>query len=162
MTDPMAVSPAVSSRVDAVADIERRAVRPALEGAAGAEGFGAVLARTLAAGGAATATAKAPQAAPAADADGSGRLRLSAHAAHRLQAAGIDFEGPERRAVEAAAARAAARGGRDCLALTARAAYIVHLPSGTVVTAVAGERMREGVFTGIDSAVIAAEEGLDR
>lgn len=154
MTDRVAWQPGGVPPEPAGAGGVGRAARPlphpGVSGPADAGGFAAALEQALSAG-----RTVSPEAQP------DGRLKLSAHAAHRLQAAGIAFEGQEQQAVETAVARAAARGGRECLALTARAAYIVHIPSGTVVTAIAGDRLKEGVFTGIDSAVIATGE-LDR
>jgi flagellar operon protein len=107
------------------------------EGAARGPGFAAALQRALA----------APP------------LRLSAHAAERLRRAGLTL-GPEAlQRVDAAVARAAARGGQNALVLMGSLALIVSVANRTVVTAVDGARMGQGVFTGIDSAVI--DRGLD-
>jgi flagellar operon protein len=83
---------------------------------------------------------------------GSG-LRLSAHAEERLRAAGADA-GRMAAAAEAVG-RAAAKGGRSTLVLVDGMALLVDVPTRTVVTAVGADRMRERVFTQIDSAVIA-------
>jgi flagellar operon protein len=80
-------------------------------------------------------------------------LRLSAHAEERLRAAGADA-GRMAAAAEAVG-RAAARGGRSTLVLMDGMALVVDVPTRTVVTAVSAERMRDRVFTQIDSAVIA-------
>ena len=56
--------------------------------------------------------------------------------------------------------RAAAKGARDALVLIPGAsrtddlALVVSVVNRTVVTAMDGERMRESVFTNIDSAVV--------
>lgn len=120
----------------------------------GTPGFADVLSQALASGQARRDGGHDPAA--------TGSLRLSAHAAERLRQAGLPFGEPEARALEEAVARVASRGGRECVAVTPRAAYVVHIPSGTVVTAITGQRMREGVFTGIDSAVFVRDAGLDR
>jgi flagellar operon protein len=82
-------------------------------------------------------------------------LRLSAHAAERLRQSGISL-GPEAMAsANAAVAAAAAKGSQSALVLLGKLALVVSVPNRTVVTVVDGARMGQGVFTGIDSAVIA-------
>ena len=52
-------------------------------------------------------------------------------------------------------ARAADKGSRDSVIFIDGTAFVVSVKNNTVITAVASERMREHVFTNIDSAVIA-------
>jgi flagellar operon protein len=52
--------------------------------------------------------------------------------------------------------RAEEKGARDSLVLLRDMAFIVSVSNRTVVTAMDGERLKENVFTNIDSAVIAA------
>jgi len=47
------------------------------------------------------------------------------------------------------------RGGRQSLVMLDQVAYVVHVPTHTVVTAVAPDAGKESVFTQIDSVVIA-------
>jgi flagellar operon protein len=49
----------------------------------------------------------------------------------------------------------AGRGGRQSLVMLDQVAYVVDVPSNTVVTAVAPDAGKESVFTQIDSVVIA-------
>jgi flagellar operon protein len=51
--------------------------------------------------------------------------------------------------------RAAGKGSRDSLVLVDGTAFVVSVPSRTVITAVGSEHMRDHVFTNLDSAVIA-------
>ncbi|HVB10871.1 MAG TPA: hypothetical protein VNM16_10955 [Bacillota bacterium] len=82
-------------------------------------------------------------------------LKLSAHAAERLRQAGVTL-GPEAmQSVEGAVGQAAAKGAQTALVLLGSLALVVSVPNRTVVTAVDGARMGQGVFTGIDTAVIA-------
>lgn len=82
-------------------------------------------------------------------------LRWSGHAHRRLEERGIapDAETVARlaRAVEVASAR----GARSSVIWLDRIAYVVDVPTATVVTAVATSSGKEAVFTNIDSLVIA-------
>ena len=49
--------------------------------------------------------------------------------------------------------RAERKGSRESLLLMDRTAYVVNVPSRTVVTAVDSEAMKEKTFTNIDSAI---------
>jgi flagellar operon protein len=86
-------------------------------------------------------------------------LRLSAHAAQRLRQAGISLDEATLSRANAAVAAAAAKGSQTALVLVHSLAFVVSVPTRTVVTVIDGARMGQGVFTGIDSAVIA--RGLD-
>ncbi len=82
-------------------------------------------------------------------------LHLSAHATERLRQAGLSLGPEDLRSAEAAVAAAGAKGGQTALVLLGSLALVVSVPNRTVVTAIDGARMGQGVFTGIDSAVIA-------
>jgi flagellar operon protein len=82
-------------------------------------------------------------------------LRLSAHAAERLRQAGLSLSPEDLRSAEAAVGAAGAKGSQTALVLLGSLALVVSVPNRTVVTAIDGARMGQGVFTGIDSAVIA-------
>ncbi|MCG0237975.1 MAG: hypothetical protein L6E13_01515 [Firmicutes bacterium] len=81
-------------------------------------------------------------------------IRLSAHAAQRLQASGRTLTPEETARIAAAVDRAASKGARESLVLLGDLALVVSVRNRTVITAVTGERMKENVFTNIDSAVI--------
>lgn len=82
-------------------------------------------------------------------------LRLSAHAAERLKAAGRELAPAEMAAAGHGVRQAADKGAHMALVLLGSLALVVSVNSRTVVTAVDGARMGQGIFTGIDSAVIA-------
>lgn len=83
-----------------------------------------------------------------------GELRFSAHAQRRLQDSGIRLSAAQMNAIGQAANRAAAKGSRDSLMLLPDLALVVSVQNRTVVTAVDGMRMKENIFTNIDSAMI--------
>lgn len=82
-----------------------------------------------------------------------GGINLSTHAAKRLEERKIDFNGEEYLKVKEAITRLKAKGGRDSLVITDKAAYIVDVANNRVVTAVDKSNMNENVFTKIDSTV---------
>ena len=86
------------------------------------------------------------------------RLRFSAHAQRRLASRDIRLDGRRLDQLARAADRAAAKGATDSLVLLNDLGLIVNLPSRTVVTALDGDRMRDGVFTDIDSTVIIRDD----
>ncbi len=83
-----------------------------------------------------------------------GALQFSRHAQERLAAAGRTITPDQIAAVEAAVEKAAAKGARESLVLMPDLALVVNVRNRTVITAVDEARMREQVFTNIDSAVI--------
>jgi flagellar operon protein len=88
-------------------------------------------------------------------ADGN-HVHLSSHALRRIEQRGIGLGQPEFDRLNGAFAQLAGKGGRQSLVLVDQVAYLVHVPSKTVVTAVApDERNDSNVFTRIDSVVIA-------
>jgi flagellar operon protein len=82
-----------------------------------------------------------------------GGISLSTHAAKRLEERQIDFNGEEYLKVKEAITRLKAKGGKDSLVITDKAAYIVDVANEKVVTAVDKMSMNENVFTKIDSTV---------
>jgi flagellar operon protein len=81
-------------------------------------------------------------------------LALSGHAKDRIERREIPFDGLVAARLEAAVDRAAAKGGRESLVLVDDTAFVVSVRNRTVITAVDRARMRDQVFTNIDSAVI--------
>jgi len=81
------------------------------------------------------------------------RLKFSLHAQERL--AGRGSLGPEELAkLSEAVDRASAKGARESLILMKDLALVVSVKNRTVITAVDGARIKDNVFTNIDSAVI--------
>lgn len=81
-------------------------------------------------------------------------VRFSAHAQARLRAAGIELGPEEQLKLREAVNKAAAKGARESLVLMGDVALVVSVKHRTVITAVEAARMRDNVFTNIDSAVI--------
>lgn len=81
-------------------------------------------------------------------------LKFSQHAQQRLAQQGVTLTQPQQQALADAADRAEAKGARDTLMMIDRLGLVVNIPNRTVVTALTGDRMRDGVVTQIDSAVM--------
>ena len=80
---------------------------------------------------------------------------FSRHALDRLRQRGIDVSEPTIERLSGGIQRAAGKGSRDSVIFIDNTAFVVSVKNNTVITAVPAERMREHVFTNIDSAVIA-------
>lgn len=80
---------------------------------------------------------------------------FSRHALDRLRQRGIEVNEPTVERLTGGIARAAGKGSRDSVIFVDGTAFVVSVKNNTVITAVPSERMREHVFTNIDSAVIA-------
>ena len=82
-------------------------------------------------------------------------VKLSAHAEARLRSSRIELTKEDMARLEGAIDKVAAKGGRESLVLLGDLALVVSVKNRTVITAVAPDRLKENVFTNIDSAVIA-------
>ncbi len=82
-------------------------------------------------------------------------LRFSNHAQKRLQSRHIQLTDDGLARLTDAVDKAGQRGGRESLVLMDDLAFIVNVPERLVVTAVDAQNRGEGVFTQIDSVVIA-------
>lgn len=80
-------------------------------------------------------------------------VKFSAHAVRRLESRGIELGAADVSRIEAAVDRAAAKGSRDSLMLSADYAIVVNIPSRTVITAFDQGQLQDNVVTNIDSAV---------
>ena len=83
-------------------------------------------------------------------------LKFSRHAAERLETRQLALNDQDLVSLTRAVDRAEEKGARDSLVLLRDMAFIVSVSNRTVVTAMDGERLKENVFTNIDSAVVAA------
>ncbi|MEW4429075.1 TIGR02530 family flagellar biosynthesis protein [Paenibacillus pabuli] len=81
-------------------------------------------------------------------------LKLSNHAAKRLEQRGIELKSEQMQQIGTALDKAAAKGAKESLILLQDMAFIVNVKNRTVVTAMDSESMKDNVFTQIDSAVI--------
>lgn len=113
------------------------ATAPAAGPAAGSPSFGQVLAE-------AQFTTQAAQA----------NVKFSGHAQARLASRRIALSESDITKLGDALTRAAAKGARESLVLTDRAALVVSVPNRTVITAVDRDALKENIFTNIDSAMI--------
>ncbi len=81
-------------------------------------------------------------------------LKISAHAGQRLASEGRTLTDSDYQRLCAAVALAKQKGCRESLVLMDNLALIVSVKNQVVVTAISTERMKQNVFTNIDSAVI--------
>ncbi len=84
----------------------------------------------------------------------SDRLKLSGHAKTRLQSREIQLDQQAWQRVMDGVDRAAAKGAKESLVMVDDVALVVSVKNRTVITAVDQARLKENVFTNIDSAVI--------
>lgn len=82
------------------------------------------------------------------------QIKFSGHAEMRMRMRNISLSHTEMSRLSDAVNRAEAKGARESLILMDKLALIVSIRNRTVITAVDEERMKENVFTNIDSAVI--------
>jgi flagellar operon protein len=81
-------------------------------------------------------------------------VKFSAHAMQRMHLNRIDLTSEQLRKIGGAIDRAADKGAREALLIMGDMALVTSIKNRTVITVVNGERMRENIFTNIDSAVI--------
>jgi flagellar operon protein len=81
-------------------------------------------------------------------------LAFSAHAQTRLLQSQIHLTNHQMDRVEKGVGQAAQKGAKDSLILVDNMALLINIPKNIVITAIDGARMRDNVFTKIDSAVI--------
>jgi len=82
-------------------------------------------------------------------------LTLSSHAQKRLNSSQIELTESHFERIGQAMSRARAKGSNQSLIVMDNLALVVSVKNKVVITAVDGERMKEGVFTNIDSVVVA-------
>jgi flagellar operon protein len=82
-------------------------------------------------------------------------IRFSKHAANRLSDRNITLSADQMDRLKEGAQKASSKGIQESLVLVDQLAFIVNVPSGTVVTAMDQTENKSNVFTNIDGAVIA-------
>ena len=87
-------------------------------------------------------------------ADESTELKFSKHAANRLSTRNIELSDSQVLRLQSGMEKANAKGIKDSLVLVDKLAFIVNVPSSTVVTAMDQNEANENIFTNIDGAVI--------
>lgn len=88
-------------------------------------------------------------------AERAGGLQFSKHALQRIERRELDVSPDQLQRLKAGFELAQGKGSRSSAILVDDLAFVVAVPAGTVVTAIDRSRMREQIFTNIDSAVIA-------
>lgn len=79
-------------------------------------------------------------------------FNLSKHAAERLK--DIDFNSSDMKKINEGINKAQEKGAKNCLILYKDVALVTSIENRTIITAVDGERMKNNVFTNIDSVVL--------
>ncbi len=79
------------------------------------------------------------------------QFRISAHAQKRLSERNITMDAGLENSLKRAFNELEAKGARDSLVLTREGAFVVNVPSRTLVTAMGIDEMRDGIVTNIDS-----------
>lgn len=78
-------------------------------------------------------------------------FRISAHAQKRLTERNINMNPALQNSLSRAFTELEGKGARDSLVITREGAFVVNVPSRTLVTAMGIEEMRNGMVTNIDS-----------
>ncbi len=81
-------------------------------------------------------------------------LQISKHAEKRLQSRNLSLSETELEKLGSAVDSLEKKGARDSLVLMGELAFIVNVPSKTVVTALSKDQMKEQIFTNIDSTML--------
>jgi flagellar operon protein len=81
-------------------------------------------------------------------------LTFSKHALQRMDSRQIQVSSQLISQINGAVEKAKSKGIKDALILNGQTAFIVNIPSSTVVTTMSGREMTDNVFTNIDGAVI--------
>lgn len=84
----------------------------------------------------------------------SAALKFSKHAANRLADRKIELTDGQLRRLSEGTAKAGEKGIRESLVLMDELAFIVNVPSNTVITAMSQTETEKNVYTNIDGAVI--------
>lgn len=87
--------------------------------------------------------------------DKTGLVKFSKHAEMRMQARNIDLTQLQRDKINSAVSMAQQKGVKDSLVILDNMAFVVNVPSKTVITAVNNNELKENVFTNIDGAIFA-------
>ena len=83
------------------------------------------------------------------------QIRFSNHAAQRITQRGLELDGSQLGRLADGVDRAAEKGSRSALVMVDHVAMVVAVPSRTVITAIRTGSAAGGLFTNIDSAVVA-------
>ena len=82
-------------------------------------------------------------------------LKISSHARKRLDSSRVEFTESDIQRIDGAVLKASAKGSNQSLIMLDNLALVVSIKNKVVITAVDDVRIRDGIFTNIDSVVIA-------
>lgn len=82
-------------------------------------------------------------------------LKISAHAQRRLDSSNVRLGQDDMKRIDTAIAKAAEKGSNQALIMLDDLALVISIKNRVLITAIDKVRNREGVFTNIDSVVIA-------
>ena len=82
-------------------------------------------------------------------------LRISQHAQKRLESSRVQLSEADMQRIDGAVRRASEKGSNQSLVMLDDLALVVSIRNKVVITAVDEARTKEGIFTNIDSVVIA-------
>jgi flagellar operon protein len=82
-------------------------------------------------------------------------VKFSKHAEMRMQARNIDLSQIQKDKINNAVSMAQQKGVKDSLVILDNIAFVVNVPSKTVITAVNNNELKDNVFTNIDGAIFA-------
>ena len=82
------------------------------------------------------------------------QVKFSKHAANRLSSRNIELTDSQMNRLQEGTLKAQEKGIKESLVLVDSLAFIVNVPSNTVVTAMNQNETNENIFTNIDGAVI--------
>jgi flagellar operon protein len=82
-------------------------------------------------------------------------LKISSHARKRLDSSSIELTNAHMQRIDGAVQRASDKGSNQSLIMLDNLALVVSVKNRVVITAVDEARTQEGIFTNIDSVVIA-------
>lgn len=85
-------------------------------------------------------------------------LQFSKHAEKRLLSRQISLSDADKSRLESAVGSLEKKGAKDSLILMGELAFVVNVPSKTVVTALSKDQMKEHVFTNIDSTMLVEQK----
>ena len=83
-----------------------------------------------------------------------GGVRFSKHASSRLSTRNIELTPEQMQRLNEGAAKASMKGIKESLVLVDSLAFIVNVPSNTVITAMDNSEASDNIYTNIDGAVI--------
>lgn len=81
-------------------------------------------------------------------------VKLSAHAAKRLEERNIEFAPERAKQLGDAVNKAAEKGSKESLIMMEKVALVVSITNRTVITAIDEDNLKDDVITNIDSAMI--------